>query len=62
MKKEESRHKLTHHTARILGAEDLYKYAILLPLMEKEDGIHLLFEVRAASLRRQPGEICFPGG
>lgn len=62
MKKEEILHKLTHHTAGILGAEDLYKYAILLPLVEKEDGIHLLFEVRAASLRRQPGEICFPGG
>jgi 8-oxo-dGTP pyrophosphatase MutT (NUDIX family) len=28
----------------------------------KEDGIHILFEVRSLELRRQPGEICFPGG
>lgn len=36
--------------------------AVLLPLLEREDGLHLLFEVRSDSLRNQPGEICFPGG
>lgn len=36
-------------------------YAVLCPLTEKEDGLHLLFEVRAAGLR-QAGETCFPGG
>lgn len=34
----------------------------MLPLIQKEDGIHVLFEVRSLELRRQPGEICFPGG
>ena len=37
-------------------------YAVLVPLVEREDGIHVLYEVRALSLRRQPGEVCFPGG
>lgn len=31
-------------------------------MIEKEDGLHVLFEVRSLELRRQPGEICFPGG
>ena len=38
------------------------RYAVLVPLVEREDGWHLLYEVRAAALRRQPGEVCFPGG
>lgn len=36
--------------------------AVLLPLIEKEDGLHILFEVRSAHLKHQPGEVCFPGG
>lgn len=38
------------------------EYAVLVPLVEGEGGLSLLFEVRAGTLRRQPGEICFPGG
>ena len=37
-------------------------YAVAVPLIQKNDGWHLLYEVRAASLRRQAGEVCFPGG
>ena len=37
-------------------------YAVLVPLVEREDGLHVLYEVRALTLRRQPGEVCFPGG
>ena len=37
-------------------------YAVLVPLIRREDGIHVLYEVRARDLDRQPGEICFPGG
>lgn len=36
--------------------------AVLLPLFEWGGELCLLFEVRADSLRSQPGEICFPGG
>ncbi|RNF39890.1 NUDIX hydrolase [Planococcus salinus] len=49
-------------TPEILGNENFSKYAVLLPLIEKEDGVHVLFEVRSYELRKQPGEICFPGG
>lgn len=37
-------------------------YGILVPLVQGEDGLSLLFEVRARTLRRQPLEVCFPGG
>lgn len=37
-------------------------YAVLIPIIEKEDGLHILYQVRADTLRRQPGEISFPGG
>lgn len=54
--------KLTEHSPSILGSDQFIKYAILVPLIQKDDGIHILFEVRSLKLRRQPGEICFPGG
>lgn len=36
--------------------------AVFLPLTEREDGFHVVFEVRASKLSVQPGEVCFPGG
>nr|WP_295971619.1 CoA pyrophosphatase [uncultured Bacillus sp.] len=54
--------KLKNRHPSILGHDKLPKYSILLPLVEVHHETHLLFEVRAMSLRRQPGEICFPGG
>jgi peroxisomal coenzyme A diphosphatase NUDT7 len=54
--------KLKSHSPILLGSENFSKYAVLLPLVMKEDGLHILFEVRSLNLRRQPGEICFPGG
>ncbi|MBB6444217.1 NUDIX hydrolase [Bacillus benzoevorans] len=54
--------KLKDRKPSILGHEKLPKYAVLLPLVTIENETHVLFEVRAMSLRRQPGEICFPGG
>lgn len=47
------------HKPGLLGAR--HEYAVLCPLVERADGLHLLFEVRAANLR-QGGEVCFPGG
>ncbi len=38
------------------------KYGILIPFVERDGEWQLLFEIRSHSLRRQPGEICFPGG
>ncbi|WP_163098986.1 NUDIX hydrolase [Peribacillus alkalitolerans] len=54
--------RLSERQPGILGGDRFSKYAVLLPLLEKEDGVHVLFEIRSLQLRRQPGEICFPGG
>lgn len=37
-------------------------YAVLVPLVEKDGRLYLLYELRAAHMKRQPGEVCFPGG
>ena len=43
--------------------EDEYrKFAVMVALLEQEDGLHVVFEKRAGGLKRQPGEICLPGG
>ncbi|RLL42745.1 CoA pyrophosphatase [Oceanobacillus piezotolerans] len=47
---------------RILGEDTLRKSAVLLPLVETNNETHILFEKRAMHMRRQPGDICFPGG
>ncbi|ALC90929.1 NUDIX hydrolase [Bacillus sp. FJAT-18017] len=62
MKPNEIISKMTLHSPKILGSENFSKYAVLLPLVEMEEGVSVLFEVRSLDLRRQPGEICFPGG
>jgi 8-oxo-dGTP pyrophosphatase MutT (NUDIX family) len=46
----------------MIGESRFMKYAVLVPIVETQDGRSLLFEKRSGSLRRQPGEICFPGG
>ena len=46
----------------IMDEDNFFVSAVLLPLIEKEGGLHVLFEVRAENLKIQPGEICFPGG
>ena len=38
------------------------RYAVLVPLVERDGELYVLYEVRAAKMRRQPGEVCFPGG
>lgn len=48
--------------ANLLGHEEMQVASVLVPLLEKDGEIHILFEVRAQGMRRQPGEICFPGG
>lgn len=51
-----------NRTPVILGEEKYTKYAILIPLLKVDGELHILFEVRSHQLRRQPGEVCFPGG
>jgi len=37
-------------------------FSVLMPLVILNDEPHVLFEVRGNKIKRQPGEICFPGG
>ncbi|MFB4164834.1 CoA pyrophosphatase [Alteribacillus sp. JSM 102045] len=46
----------------IIDENLMRRYAVLIPLIELDDELHMLFEVRAKHMNRQPGEICFPGG
>lgn len=48
--------------AKVLGHEKTPKSAVIVPLIREKHGIYVVFEKRAATLNRQPGEICFPGG
>ena len=54
--------RLQNRTAQAID-EDIYsQFSVMIPLIRKEDGLHVLFEQRASRLKRQPDEICFPGG
>lgn len=47
----------------IMGYQKLGFFSVLLPLVTMEDGrLGILFEKRASTMRRQAGEVCFPGG
>ena len=54
--------KWKHRTPGVIDRMQVRNSAVLLPLIEKDGELEVLFEVRAASLHRQPGEVCFPGG
>ncbi|MBA2878143.1 CoA pyrophosphatase [Anoxybacillus ayderensis] len=53
---------LRRRTPTIMDFDKFATYAVLLPLIRQHDDTFVLFEVRSFQLRRQPGEICFPGG
>lgn len=46
----------------MIGEERFRKYAVLIPLIHISGVTYLLFEKRSNELKRQPGEVCFPGG
>ncbi|WP_158413601.1 NUDIX hydrolase [Gilliamella apicola] len=38
------------------------KAAVLIPIVNVDNQLHLLFQIRSHKLKWQPGDICFPGG
>lgn len=60
MTAEEFRARWTGHAPKVQDVTG--EYAVLVPLVERPEGLCLLYEVRADTLGRQPGEVCFPGG
>jgi len=53
---------VAEHKARMIDGEKYRTSAVCIPLLEKEDGLHVLFEVRSGKIGSQPGDVCFPGG
>jgi 8-oxo-dGTP pyrophosphatase MutT (NUDIX family) len=48
---------------RTPGPLDRHRYfSALVPLVERDGELFLLYQLRAETLRRQPGEVGFPGG
>jgi 8-oxo-dGTP pyrophosphatase MutT (NUDIX family) len=55
--------KLQERRRGLLGEKRYKKNAVLLPLIKTEQNqLAVVFTKRASTLRRQPGEISFPGG
>jgi len=48
-------------TPDIQGRQNFFNSAVIVPFIEIDHNIHLLFEKRSANIR-QASEICFPGG
>lgn len=60
MRKTEIREIFRNHKP---GAEREFNYfSVLVPIVEKQGQLHVLYEVRSQNIASQPGEICFPGG
>lgn len=45
-----------------IGEETAFRSAVLIPIVEVDGELHILFEVRSFTMRKQPGDISFPGG
>lgn len=56
------RQQLKNSQPIIDNAGEYLPSAVIVPLVEEQGELKVLFEVRAQNLTRQPGEICFPGG
>ena len=56
------KNKLKDYDRSIIGAKNAMNAAILVPLVEVDGQLNLLFEVRSRNLNSQPGDISFPGG
>ncbi len=54
---------LVHHTPDFIGMDQCHQAAVCIPLLKNADGRYdVLFEVRAATIAHQPGDVCLPGG
>lgn len=54
--------KIENMSPYISGWERMKRAAVIIPLVEINNDVYILFEVRAKKLSSQPGDICFPGG
>ncbi len=48
------------YSPKPIGVENCF--SVLISLIQKDNSLHLLYELRSKTLVRQPGEVSFPGG
>lgn len=53
---------LQHAQPSFIGEESAFRSAVVVPLVDINGELHVLFEVRSLTMRKQPGDISFPGG
>ncbi|MDN4494099.1 NUDIX hydrolase [Ureibacillus aquaedulcis] len=56
------REQLNQNQPLFIGEDTAFRSAVLIPLVWVEEQWHVLFEVRSLKMRKQPGDISFPGG
>lgn len=54
--------KLSKKQPLFIGEDTAFRSAVVVPLVEVSGHTHVLFEVRSLTMRKQPGDISFPGG
>lgn len=54
--------RLSRHQPDIVGLERCNRFAVTFLFVPGENGWDILFEERAGSIDRQPGDVCLPGG
>ncbi|MFD1206248.1 MULTISPECIES: CoA pyrophosphatase [Sporosarcina] len=62
MDKEKWKEQLLKNGELFIGEANAFRSAVLIPLVEVDEEWHVLFEIRASTMRTQPGDVCFPGG
>lgn len=54
---------LAQHEPTFIGMNQCHQAAVCIPLLKNASGGYdVLFEVRAATIAHQPGDVCLPGG
>ena len=62
MKINDIKEKLNSKESYINGWERMKRASIIIPLIDINEEVYVLFQVRAKKLKSQPGDVCFPGG
>lgn len=54
--------KLKNYSHSINGIENMNVASVIVPIIKIDNSYHILFELRAKTLKYQPLEVCLPGG
>ena len=53
---------VSEHAKKPASNDRLFPSAVLIPLLCKDDELHVLLTERTHAVRRHKGQVCFPGG